>query len=182
MTGDTLNLLPKEDLHAIGYEKLSRVAVRMHIFTAAVIGVGAVLLLPTYFFLTLQESEVLRQIDIAKQSTEVHRVEQAETAIKAINTQLRVLSTASSHEPVASYLAAIQAQTTSGVVINQLSFSRADNSIEVHGTATTREEFLQFLEALRSHALFTNITSPITNILKERKLTFTIDMTARAPQ
>lgn len=181
MTGDTLNLLPREDLHAIGYEKLSRIAVRVHILIAAIIGAGAVLLLPTYFFLTFQEVEVVRQIDITKQSAEVHRVNEAETAIQAMNEKLRMLAGTTSPEPVATYFAVVRAETPDGVEISQLSFSRADNGLEVRGTAATREEFLKFLDALRSHALFTNVTSPITNILKDRKLTFTIDMTARTP-
>lgn len=181
MTGDTLNLLPREDLRNISYEKLSRVGLGIHVLIAIMISTGAVLLLPTYFFLTFQEHDVVRQINITKQSTEIQRVEKAEAAIKAINEKVRLLSSTTLPEPAASYLTAVRTHTPANVSITRLSFSRKDNTVEVQGAAETREDFLRFVAALHTDPLFQEISSPISNILKERKLTFTVSITARTP-
>jgi len=52
----------------------------------------------------------------------------------------------------------------------------------LRGNATTRNDLLQFISAIRNHPSFREIESPVENILKERNISFTLSFTIHNEQ
>jgi Tfp pilus assembly protein PilN len=172
------NLLPEEYLRNIGYEKLARFFLLTYIGVGISIVVGAILLLPSFFFLTFQESGVLEQITIAKQSIEAQRIEQMETIILDTNQKLTTLTTSTgySRAPATTYIEHIASHLPATTRIT--SFALLPNStITLKGDADTRDALLIFVDNLRADSLFSSVESPITNILKERTVTYILTIT-----
>ena len=178
MSYNSLNLLPDEDLRSIGYEKLSRFFIIIFVNLAVIIIVGAVLMLPSYFFITFQGSEEAQQVETAKKSIEAKRVQEAEEIIRATNAKLKILSEEGLQaRSLSSYLEALSRHVPSGLRVEQLSYGGSDNKMELAGNATTRDIFLSFLSSLRTDASFPEVHSPVTNILRDKDVDFILSLT-----
>lgn len=175
MKSHRLNLLPPEDLQRLGHEKLTRFLILSFSLIAAALLVGGVLMLPAYFFLTLQENDTLVQIDLAQKSVQAERVKETENTIEAINAKLQSLEAASSKRTLlSSHIAAIAEHANPGISLDWLTFTREKGQVEITGTAPTRGAFLIFLDGLRRDPYFTSIESPVNNLLKDTGVAFTL--------
>lgn len=172
-----LNLLPPEDVRRLGHEKLTRFLILVFGVLAAILLTGGILMLPTYFLLTFQEEDVLRQIDIAQKSIATRRTNEAENTIRAINAKLITLDAANVQRSLASSLmAAVAKDTGSGISLDRFSFSRDSRKIELTGEAPTRELFLNFLNRLHGDTHFASVESPVANLLKDTDLSFILTL------
>lgn len=167
------NLLPKEYIQRANYERLSRFFTILHIYVASVITIGTVLLLPSYFFLTYEEEGVRSQIEVAKKGVEVQRVEEVESKIRKINEKFALVAT-HPFPPVPEYLDTITGRIPEGVTLTSFAYAKDEQAIKLVGKALERDQFLQFLDNLKTEKTFLSIDSPISNLLKESDLTFTI--------
>ena len=69
---------------------------------------------------------------------------------------------------------------TPGITVKSLTFNRnaapegPRGSLELSGVAVTRQSLLAFVSSLETEPLFSHVESPITNLVKERDIKYTI--------
>ncbi len=160
---------------------MTRFFLLFYFYATIVFASGVVLLLPSYFSLTFQEKDILRQIELTKKSVEAKRVEEAEQSIRNVNKKLEILA-AHKSSPISAYLAALSAKTLGGVTLSSITFSKEKQTLEIRGKASERPYFLKFLENLKEEERFKSINSPISNLLKERDLDFVVTVVLGKPE
>lgn len=175
----SLNLLPKEDSRRVGRERLARYLTVVYSFMAALLAMGAILLLPTYFFLFFQYRGIADQLAAAQHNADSKQTQKTELLIKGTNTKLQRL--AAQHtlvaSPVTKYLQDSITRVPPTITLLSFVYEQQTGTITLRGNATTREDFLVFIEKLRTHQNFSHVESPVTNILKERDVLFNISFT-----
>ena len=174
-----LNLLSLEEQSVIGREKLRRLSVAFFGVTALFIATGSVLFLPSFLFLSLEEPDILRQISISKESIEAERVRNAKAAIRITNERLATLFLEKILEsaPLSTHLLAIADRIPTGIDMNTITFDASKETITLAGIADSRNNFLAFVALLKNHSAFLSIDSPVTNLLVEHNLPFTLTIT-----
>ncbi|TSC79304.1 MAG: Uncharacterized protein G01um101429_539 [Parcubacteria group bacterium Gr01-1014_29] len=175
----SLNLLPEEDRKRIGRERLWRYLTVVYSFTAAFLVMGATLLLPTYFFLFFQYRSIADQLAAAQLNADSEQTQKTELLIKGTNTKLQRLAAqhALAASPVTQYLQDVITRVPPTITLLSFAYEQQTGAITLQGNAATREDLLTFINKLRAHQDFSHVESPVTNILKERDILFTISFT-----
>lgn len=176
-----LNLLPPEDRARIGYERLTRFFTLFYGSIAALLLIGIILALPTYFFVFFQNRGIAELITASRQAAESEQARETEARIQKTNAKLRRLEKyyAAPSLSTTDTLREILTKTPAGITFTRLSLKNETGDAAIQGTAAIRDDLLQFLTALRGNPLFANVESPVENILRERNLSFKISFTIR---
>jgi hypothetical protein len=174
----SLNLLPQEDQKRIGYERLARFFTVVYSIVALMIVTGTILLSPTYFFLSFQNNGLAEQIAAAEQIIQSKQAIDTEMFIRATNTRLRQLSNKHFLSPSAltRYFDDVTRNMPPTLSLHSFAYKKETNTITLRGTAGQRANLLVFVDFLRNHPSFTDIEYPVTNILKEENIAFTISL------
>ena len=172
----SLNLLPPEDRKQMGRERMSRFFKLIFGITAALFLTGDVLLLPTYFFLFFEHKGIQQQQVTLEQNTKTEQAKTATARIEEINAQLKRFP----HEypltvsPATRYLQYISQGIPPGIGLTSFAYLKEEKSITLRGKAVRRDDLLAFISHLRDNTAFGNVESPVTNLLKEEYIDFTI--------
>ncbi|MBU6415031.1 hypothetical protein KGQ34_02200, partial [Patescibacteria group bacterium] len=65
------------------------------------------------------------------------------------------------------------------VLLAQIQYNQRGGGVRISGWAETRNKFLDFKNALETGGTVRNIVSPISNIIKETNLQFSLDGTVQ---
>jgi len=171
-----LNLLPEKYAADVRHEKLIRFFVLFFTSLAAILTVTLTLLLPSYFSLTYEEAGIDGQIAAGRQSVGSKRVQEAENAIKTLNTELAQVAHYPSI-PLTAYVKRIAEDTPAGITVTALSYSKSRGRFDLDGHANRREDLLVFVSRLKNETMFSAVDSPITNLLKEIDAKFHLSLT-----
>lgn len=74
------------------------------------------------------------------------------------------------------------AKKETGIFLREISFSGGGGkggNVVLRGTAQSRPVLVSFTEALRSEPLFSGVDSPVSNLLKEQNLDFSLTITIK---
>ena len=171
-----LNLLPEKYAAEVRHEKLIRFFSLLFTSTAAIVLIVLTLLLPSYFSLIYEKDGIDGQIAAARQSVESKRAQEAENAIKTLNTELEQVAHYPS-TPLTAYLKTIAEDTPAGITLTALSYSKSHGRFDIDGHANRRDDLLAFVSRLKNETTFSSIDSPITNLLKETDAKFHLSLT-----
>ena len=180
----SLNLLPPQDRKRIGHKRLIRFFTLCNGSIAALFATGIVLLLPTYFFLFFQNRGAIELLAARREATESEQAREAEARIQQTNTTLGRLQTDYNltQRSLTTSMTDIVAKAPPGITLTFFSFEKETNRVLLRGNATTRNDLLQFISAIRNHPSFREIESPVENILKERNISFILSFTIHNEQ
>jgi hypothetical protein len=171
------SLLPQTYQTTIRREKILRAVCVALGMTIAALVMLIVLLLPSYFFLVFSRDDVLRRLD-AEQTTFARRdVKPLEAEIETANqTVATYLQGRSKHKNFAPLLVALSEITAPTVHLGQITIRQGSGKyvMELSGRAGTRDDFLEYLRQLRAHQMFDSVSSPVSNLLKEKDVAFTL--------
>ncbi len=80
------------------------------------------------------------------------------------------------HKNLAPVLLAFSEVTSPTVHLSQISIHQGSGKYvaELSGRASTRDDFLEYVRQLRAHPSFDGVASPVSNLLKERDVVFTL--------
>lgn len=170
------NLLPDQYASDVRHEKLIRFFNLLFASAAAIILILLTLLLPSYFSLIYESDGIDGQISAARQGVGSKRVQEAENAIKTLNTELAQVAHYPS-TPLTAYLKTIAEDTPAGITVTALSYSKSRGTFNLDGHANRRDDLLVFVSRLQNETMFSSVDSPITNLLKETDATFHLSLT-----
>lgn len=73
------------------------------------------------------------------------------------------------------FLVALNKKIPAGIVLNQFSFDKKNNYLELNGVAATRDDFLILKKQLDESNLVKNLKSPLTNLLYQNNVKFSLN-------
>ncbi len=169
-----MELLPPEEKKILQKKQLLRFGMAISFGFSAVFLMGAVLLLPAYFSLKFQEKELGRLLAVTKESFKRSDVSQIEKKLKEFEakTEKFLQNEKEVNAPSLLFGPIISAQPA-GIKLNSLVYT---SKILLTGEALSRDDFLKFLGRLNSSGLFSEIDSPISNLLKSENLKFSLTL------
>lgn len=173
-----LNLLSPQAKAALAYERYRRAVLWFGGGLVAALSIFLVLLLPTYFFLTFQRGEVLRALELEERSEEFVKSREVELLLREVNNFARRIREGERDRiAVSPLLARVAAALPQAVTLSSFQFEEQRRELTLAGHADSRAAFLEFLSALRASPQFSSVTSPVTNIIRERDISFTLEAT-----
>lgn len=172
-----INLIPPQGHRTIRTEYMMRVGATVAVLFSVVAVLLAVALIPTYVLVRAQmhafsaeDAANAGEADSADIADEITRTEAIVSELKKRQetTDTSVL------------IHAIETSAPSGVSFRNFSFGSAKDTpapIQVQGVAARREDLIALKQGLERNALFASALVPISDLAKERDLSFTITIT-----
>ena len=172
-----INLLPVEAKKQLAHDRFSRLLFVCGLIMLAIFFSGAALMFLAFVSLNLQKGELLRELEAARKSPTLQRVEEVEASIRKTNERLRIFSRSLGRENRISHiLEAVIGYRQSTVSLEELTFS-GPSEFRLKGVAGTRDDLLVFTRLLNSSDLIAKVNSPISNLLKDRNVEFSLTFT-----
>lgn len=164
-------------------EKLGRLLVAFILLLDTVVLTAIVFILPSYFYLAFSKDEVLRRLRSTEEVLTKRDLKNTEAKIESVNKMIgeyeknelrrRALS------PILIKIAEAGAAEKASVRLKSLKLEQKEKGqdfiIVLNGQAPTREAFLDYLERLRLFPEARAVISPVTNLLKETDVIFSLD-------
>lgn len=180
-----MNLLSEQDQKNIAKERIFRLLIVNGFFILSLLIIALILLIPPYLFLVLQSAELIRVLDIEKQSAELHQAETIESSIRILNQRVKILH-ANENElrDPSTVIKAVIDKKPRGITLGSFLYDKGANEkadvLSVVGHAATRDILLRFIAVLEKEPLFMTVHSPVSNLLSKDKVEFslTLDLAA----
>lgn len=170
----TANLLPPQEKKELWIEETRRIIVFFALIISGLLIVSSSLLLPSFLPLVMQrrgledslrvEEEASLRLEVKKKINSARAVA---AGIKAIE-NYAALSSRPSHT-----LEEFLTKAGEGVAITFLNIKK-DGEFGMIGRARTRRDLLRFEENLRESNKFEGLSSPLSNIIRETNINFSL--------
>lgn len=172
-----INLLSRIAQRQTQYAVWRHAAIRLGFMGVSIVMVAGVALLPSYFLLALQESEIQRQQVLEESSPLRKRAEDVAEAVASSNARVRILKKALAAEKSASQIAeAVFDEVPAGVRLKHVEFQRNSRRFSIAGSAAARSDILEFEKRLKALALAESVVSPLENIIRGADVSFTMQL------
>ena len=114
-------------------------------------------------------------MEIEKSRLETKELIQLEEKIKGANQKIeKTYGTLRDFKRLTPFLEELAGLIPSGVYLTNLSYQKDAVQIQLNGRADSRENFLLFQKTLKKNPLFTGINSPLSNLVKQKQIDFTL--------
>ncbi|MBI2640412.1 MAG: hypothetical protein HYW91_00825 [Candidatus Sungbacteria bacterium] len=170
----TINLLPQEEKRLVRLEEARRI---IRFFAGGLISVlfiGSALLAPSFLPLFLERRELERSLQLEKEAGQALNVAEATARLRAFKSALFSIKAFVQTPPRASeILEDLFRQSRDGITIVNITIKKGGDVI-LTGTAESRDNLLRFEKNLRDSGKFQEISSPLSNIIRETNINFTM--------
>jgi len=144
--------------------------------SAFVLLVIAALGIPTFVLMNTLNSTLAGQVDDARTKEDAYK--ESEKIIKDTNALIRHLKPATAPVRFSELIYELDNIADSGVKLTQFTFQEGDEeklaNVAVAGIASTRVSLSEFRDDVESHPLFESVELPISNLVKDRDITFSM--------
>jgi len=176
-----INLIPIKEKKAIRKFFFYRFLVVFFTMLGFLVVVSIILLVPSYFFSLQKDVSVNQALEVEKDQAMPEIDQQAQVAIKELDTRLSLLEKARQNTYVFSekVVKELLADKISGIKISQISYqndSSKGRTVNITGIAQNREQLLLFRQALENDSLFKNVDLPISNFVKDSNIEFNLNL------
>lgn len=174
------NLLPPKEKTNIRFILWTRVARAIGFGLGSVLLVGLVFLMPTFFFIASQEGDLDRLIQVERQRMQRAGIADRLNQVKAINqltTRVNAELTPSNSpfELTRDLLKIVPPD----IAFTSFRYDPASSLVAINGFSPKRSTFLTFLHAVEAHPRVKAVASPVSNIIEEANVKFTLSVTLR---
>lgn len=170
----TTNLLTPQEKKAVRLEEARRLVMFFAGLSAAGLAIVSSLLLPSYLPLVMQRRGLEESLFLEEQAAERFQVKKTLLSLREVLAEINVLKTQVTAPAKASeILEQFLAPAEGGITIAFLGIKN-DGEVMLNGLAATRKDLLQFEKTLRESNKFEDITSPLSNIIRETNINFSI--------
>ena len=184
-----MNLLPTLEKKALVREYWWRFTHVVALVLLAAVSVASILLLPSFVYLAFERDSLDVQLSALRAQNALFlkdtsaQVELAETARQLELT--RPVST-TSPLPSSSILAAVGLMGHA-ILLESIGYSKVDRPqagketamMVIRGSARDRNELLRFIHVLEGEPRFIRVDSPLTNLIKDKDILFTLQVAVR---
>jgi len=171
-----INLLPIEDKIINKKDYLSRLILVIGFFIFAIIVIVFVLFLPVFFSLFFEEKDLSRQLDIIKAGSGSIETEKIYTDLNTLNDRLSFYEKNNEDvRQISTLFDRIISSKSSGVKIIYLKYEKSKgDTITIMGKSGNRSDFVDFKKRIEDDDFFSIVSSPLSNLLKETDINFTM--------
>lgn len=175
-----INLFPPAHKKEIKKEYMRRFIVVFGLFFAAGAIVEMVFSSVIFYRIDAYFKETEKVLGLTKKVSALNKMENLETRVDDLGRLLAAYKDSMDRRQSPSLeISLILSALPHGVAIDSFSFGGEVNegtsrSVALTGTADTREGFLSFVEALRKIPSFAEVESPMSNLLKEKGVKFSL--------
>lgn len=172
-----INLIPTSAKKGVVREYWLRVtAVWMFLAGTACLLVAS-LMLPTYMLLAARLSELQVRIDEQASLTSSYDTN-ASALTEAMKTANTLLATSTNDTPFLLFQRTLRESAGNGIQIDHIQFTRkaTTTAIKVSGVSKTRQDLADFRDKLEQNPLFINVVLPIASLIKDRDVTFDMNL------
>lgn len=167
------NLLPAEEKQTVHLEEMRRTIVFLTGLAVLVFAAGFIFLAPPFLAVRLAERELIRLLAVEDEAVSHEEVRGTIVAARIMREAIAEARALAAEAPRSS--AILERLLTSGEGIRVTSLIiRKDGTMGLSGHAATRAELLDFEERLRASDRFHEITFPLSNIVRERDIEFSM--------
>jgi hypothetical protein len=177
----SVNLLPQDYQKKIKAEHFRRLIAIFGFLIFIVIAANIVLLLPFQLSAVLQAKELQRELEITKKSPLFARIADIEKIIKELNAETDLFTKQENGRfEIGPIIKSVVSLRPAGINIQSFIFEAEDRAknqparISISGQAGSRPALLNFIKANESNRFFSQIRSPISNLLKEEDINYSL--------
>lgn len=132
-----------------------------------------------YFCLSVSQKQA--EATLAKEQTKniVAEADKLEQEIKSFNQKLSRLNKNGTSLPITAVVKSVLSHPIFGIVLNTINYNKSSDGLailELAGTAKNRSQLLAFVETLRSDPAFSKVDSPVSNLIKESQVDFSLSL------
>ena len=180
MNDERTNLLPPERQHALRRNYFLRLGVTIVVFLIVFIAAAAVLLIPTYVFLT--ESARAKDARLASlESTPSHGDDALSTQLTILSNETATLNALASTRQVSAVIRDMLAVPRPGIILSGFTYaplaSKNSRTLGISGTASTRESLRNYQLALQGVSWALSADLPVSAYAKDTDISFTVLVT-----
>ncbi|MCB9811565.1 PilN domain-containing protein [Candidatus Nomurabacteria bacterium] len=169
-----MNLIPPQAKRVVTAEYWVRVfTVWLWLLSLGLL-ISLVLSVPVHFLMGGINKSLSGKFDEVKKQQEQYDAAVAET--KEFNTRLKLLTRGPVLVPHSIIINALDDIGGLAVSIDQVTFKADATSVDIVGHAATRADLSNFASALEEHEFFSNVELPISNLAKDRDITFVMSV------
>lgn len=171
-----INLLPTEDKVANKKDYLSRLFVVAGILIFIIVTISFVLFLPVFLSLFFEEKDLARQLDVLRQDDSSVEAEKIYAELGVLNARLALYEKNNNEvRQVSALIKKIISFKTDGIRISSFRYEKdKDGKIIIIGKSDSRSDFVDFKKKLEDDKSFSSVSSPLSNLLKETDISFTM--------
>lgn len=170
-----INLLPAKEKKLVRLEESSRIILFLSFLYGAIFLLGILFLLPTFFTIMVAQNNLQETVKLAEEASTKVGVEDIVSRAKTVASGVSSIRSFIS-EPVraSTLLRQFLKSSGSGIAVEFLSIKKS-GSINIRGKATTRRDLLRFEQTLRERSQFQELSSPLSNIIRETNINFSFE-------
>ena len=161
-------------------EQIIRVWISFIIILIIIAAAGLIFMSPSYFALMLSKDDILRRLQAEEKVFEKKEFKSLEEKITALNGKIFTFEkNEKKRHDLAPLLNKIAISAVTGIRLNSITLSKNEQGLfafSVAGEAGTRDEFLKYVDRLRAVKEFSSVNSPVANVLKENKTSFSLSI------
>ena len=172
-----VNLLPDTQKKIIEAEyRFRTILVSLSFFIFFLI-ISSALLLPAYFLSRGKFSVASADTAMAASLTK-EQADEVRRELSLLNEKLSVVSLERPGLPVSAIISSVVSSRSAEVYIKNMIYESkgGTSKIDIFGTSKTRDSFLVFVENLQPAKIFSEVYSPISNLVKEKDVDFTVQI------
>lgn len=178
------NLLPKNLKEKIKAEYKIRLLIVIFIFVIFTQMLFAVFLFPSWLVSYQKEKEVLAETENLNQNKSGPDADSTASIIALTNLKLNIINTVLKYPEAALFLETIIKSKTPGVSLYQFIYTSTGGSganISVSGLSLNRQDLVLFAKNLSDSAKFRTVDLPVSNLTKDKDLSFSINLDILKP-
>ena len=176
-------LLPELYKKRLRREKIARLAIFFIGWIAAVLVIGIIAMLPSYFSLVFLQDDVQRRLKSQEESFARHDVTSLENKINTINT---LLASYQKNELLRHFVAPLILKISNAaepsIALSSLELEKKSGGVFIltlRGKANVRNDLLSYIDQFKMMPEFSSVRSPVSNILQSKDVSFTLEITPR---
>ena len=160
-------------------EKIRRLVLVFFALLILVSIIGAIFMLPSYFYAAFSIDQVLRRLKSSEEVLLKRNFKVIEEKIGSINETIYIFEkNESRRRELAPLLIKIANTTPQSITLKLLKLEMDKNGsarLTINGRAERREDFLSYVEKLKELPEAEAIISPVTNLLKDTDVVFVLE-------
>ncbi len=176
-----INLIPNEEKKKKVKDFYFRLAVIVLMLLGFAMTVGAVAIMPAYFFSSVKKNLYNTKLETEKQAVVALFNQETLDVVNDLKNKLSIVEKANKEPYLVSekVINEILAKKLPDIKINSITYENTaakGKSINISGAAGSRERLLQFKRALENGPAFKEVNLPISNFVKGTNITFTMTL------
>ena len=171
-----INLLPESGRWAFRRAYHARLLVIALSGALAVIMISIAFILPTFFSTRARRQAVSHELEIALARPVSKEADALAEEVRRVNSKIKLLAHEESEGQTFTWVTdRILGKAAASIAITQIALGK-DKVVVVHGIAGTRTALLAFIAALNEDEQFSEVISPISNLIDNVDVAFSVNL------